>query len=78
MVNNVVKDQKTGSPPEKVADIVLHALTTKNPKARYIVGKHSKALTLFPSILPIRFFDSIKFRLFGLPKKFGKWEKSET
>lgn len=78
MIKTVVREQKAGSPPEEVAETVFRALTTSTPKTRYIVGSHSRALSIFPIILPVRFFDSIKFRLFGLPKRFGEWLDIET
>jgi NAD(P)-dependent dehydrogenase (short-subunit alcohol dehydrogenase family) len=77
MVKTAVKEQKAGSPPEEVAEIVVHVLTANTPKTRYIVGSHSRALTFFPVILPVRFFDFIKLRLFGLPKHFGEWKDAE-
>ena len=33
---------KAGSPPEDVAEAVMHALTAKKPKTRYLVGPDAK------------------------------------
>ena len=78
MVKIAVKEQKAGSAPEEVAKTIIHALTTPTPKTRYIAGNHSRALTFLPAILPVRLFDAVKFRLFGLPKHFGEWKDIKT
>jgi NAD(P)-dependent dehydrogenase (short-subunit alcohol dehydrogenase family) len=72
-VNATVAREKKGSPPEVVAQTVLQALTVKTPKTRYPVGEDAKILTLMPRILPTRWLDKIRFKLFGLPQQFGIW-----
>jgi NAD(P)-dependent dehydrogenase (short-subunit alcohol dehydrogenase family) len=73
----IVAQEKTGSPPEVVAQTVLKALTAKTPKTRYPIGANAKTLTLMSQILPARRLDKIWFKLFGLPQKFGIWAKSD-
>ena len=62
--------EKSGSPPEVVADAIHHALTSNRPRIRYRVGKHARLLSVLPSILPEWLLDSLRMRLFGFPK-FG-------
>ncbi|MGE5675188.1 MAG: SDR family NAD(P)-dependent oxidoreductase [Mycobacterium leprae] len=66
--------EKAGSPPEVMARAVSHALTAKNPKTRYPVGRSSRLLPLLARTLPARVLDRLRFRLFGLPAEFGGWE----
>lgn len=63
--------EQNGSPPEVVARAVEHALTAKNPRTRYPVGKDARTLTTIPRFLPDQMLDRIRYRLFGLPTKFG-------
>ena len=76
-VKTVAAGEKEGSPPKVVAQAVLKALTTQTPKTRYPVGANANVLTLMPQILPVRWLDKIRFKLFGLPKKFGIWADSD-
>jgi NAD(P)-dependent dehydrogenase (short-subunit alcohol dehydrogenase family) len=56
----------TGSPPEVVAESVLHALTSKKPRTRYPAGAGAKRMLLMRRILPDRQFDRIILRAGGL------------
>ncbi|HKD02316.1 MAG TPA: SDR family NAD(P)-dependent oxidoreductase [Terriglobales bacterium] len=60
-----------GSPPEVVATAVHHALTARQPRIRYRVGKHSTVLGILPRLLPDRIFDALRLRIAGMPTKFG-------
>ena len=60
-----------GSPPEVVATAVHHALTARQPRVRYRVGKHSTVLGILPRLLPDRIFDALRLRIAGMPTKFG-------
>ncbi len=75
-VRIAVAREKNGSPPEVVAEAVFKALTARSPRTRYPVGEHARPLTLMPRILPARWLDKIRFRLFDLPQKFGIWADS--
>lgn len=55
----MVEDGRKGYPPEKVGEVVLHALTTAKPKVRYAVVPGSKIRQLLQSILPKRVIDEI-------------------
>lgn len=39
MKNNISKMMDNGSTPQYVAEVVLHAVTSENPKLRYLAGK---------------------------------------
>jgi NAD(P)-dependent dehydrogenase (short-subunit alcohol dehydrogenase family) len=58
--------EMNGSSPEVVARAVFHALTARQPKIRYVVGKGSRPLSLLPRWLPERLMDSLETELFGL------------
>jgi NAD(P)-dependent dehydrogenase (short-subunit alcohol dehydrogenase family) len=55
-----------GSPPEVVARVVLHALSSPRPRIRYVVGKLSRPMTLLPRLLPDSVLDDLRMRVFGL------------
>lgn len=55
-----------GCSPEVVAKTVSYALTTKHPKARYVVGWDAKLNILLSKILPERMFDSLLMTYLGL------------
>lgn len=55
-----------GSPPEVVARVVLHALSSPRPRIRYVVGKLSRPMTLLPRLLPDGVLDDLRMRVFGL------------
>jgi len=59
-----------GSSPDVVAQAIHHALTAAQPRTRYRVGKHSTLLTLL-ALLPDRLLDKIRFRIVGMPSRFG-------
>jgi NAD(P)-dependent dehydrogenase (short-subunit alcohol dehydrogenase family) len=50
--------EETAVPPEKVTKAVLHALTSKCPKTRYLVGKNLRA-QLAMELLPDRWRDTL-------------------
>ncbi len=52
-----------GIPPEKVAKVVHHALITKRPKTRYMVGNDAKMGALAAKLLPDRLRDWFIMRL---------------
>jgi NAD(P)-dependent dehydrogenase (short-subunit alcohol dehydrogenase family) len=69
--------EKKGSPPEVVARAVLTALTARTPRTRYPVGADATALTWLPRLLPSRWLDQVRFKLFGLSRKFGSRTDSD-
>ncbi len=73
-LTTAVAREKKGSPPEVVARAVLTALTART---RYPVGADAAALTWLPRLLPTRWLDRVRFKLFGLPRKFGSRADSD-
>ena len=58
--------QKTADrafPPEKVADAILHALTARRPRPRYLVGADARVQLALRTLLPARAFDAAVRRL---------------
>jgi short-subunit dehydrogenase len=60
---------QSGISPDKVAAKVFEALTARNPKPRYLVGRDAKALSLLAALVPDRIRDSILIKRFGLPQQ---------
>jgi NAD(P)-dependent dehydrogenase (short-subunit alcohol dehydrogenase family) len=65
----MVATGKQGYPPEKVGEVVLHALTTSKPRVRYAVVPNAISNWLIPMLLPKRFVDRIIARRLGLRNK---------
>ena len=66
VLNAPAKVQKMGVPPEKVAKVIYHILTTKKPKSRYIVGLDAKLQIMMAKFLPDRVRDRIVLWFLGL------------
>jgi NAD(P)-dependent dehydrogenase (short-subunit alcohol dehydrogenase family) len=49
---------RTGLPPDAVAKDVVHALTARKPRTRYLVGREAKSRGTAARYLPDRFIDS--------------------
>jgi len=60
---------QTGISPDKVAAKVFEALTARNPKPRYLVGRDAKALSLLAALVPDRIRDTMLIKQFGLPQR---------
>ena len=61
-----IEREKNGSQPEIVAHVVYQALTAKQPKTRYLVGKDSNLLATLAKWAPDPILDKIRLRIFGL------------
>ena len=72
MVRTFAKNERDGSPPEAVAEVVERALTDRNPRPRYTAGKDSVKLALLARFLPETLLDRAISRTFGLPTAFGR------
>lgn len=48
-----------GLEPRKVAEKIIKAIVSKNPKHRYVVGKMGKLYIFLKGILGTRIFDSL-------------------
>jgi NAD(P)-dependent dehydrogenase (short-subunit alcohol dehydrogenase family) len=52
-----------GIPPEKVAKSILHALTARRPRTRYVVGADARGQAIARRVLPDRAFDALVRRV---------------
>jgi len=50
---------REGEPPEQVADVIVDALTTPRPRARYVVGREARVQAVLSRVLPDRAFDAM-------------------
>lgn len=55
--------------PERVAAVVERALTTRRPRARYLVGADARATVALSRLLPVRAMDALMSRTIGLPRR---------
>ena len=60
---------KSPIPSGLVARTIIHALTTRRPKARYIVGSDAKGANILGNFVPDSIRDRIILRQMGLPDK---------
>jgi hypothetical protein len=60
---------RSGVPPDKVARVVEHALTSRRPRYRYLVGIDARVRTHLEARVPHRLRDRMFVRLMekGLP-----------
>jgi NAD(P)-dependent dehydrogenase (short-subunit alcohol dehydrogenase family) len=56
---------RRGIEPERVAEVITHALTAKRPKTRYLVGRDAKLNARVRKLLPDRVFDRLVARQLG-------------
>jgi NAD(P)-dependent dehydrogenase (short-subunit alcohol dehydrogenase family) len=62
----VIKDTaERGIPPEKVAKVVEHALSSKRPRSRYLVGIDAKVQARIKPLIPTPVFDRIVAKMMG-------------
>ena len=64
----MVADGRKGYPPEKVGEVVWHALTTPKPRVRYAVVPGSKIRQFIQDLLPKRKIDEIVAKRLGFIK----------
>ncbi|RPJ27680.1 MAG: SDR family NAD(P)-dependent oxidoreductase [Chloroflexi bacterium] len=62
----MVRSGRNGLPPEKVGEIVRHALTTPRPRVRYALAPGNFISRLLPMLLPKRLVDGFVARNLGL------------
>jgi NAD(P)-dependent dehydrogenase (short-subunit alcohol dehydrogenase family) len=58
-----VVQNRRGIPPEKVAKVVEHALTSSRPRTRYLVGKDAQVRARVESLIPDKVRDKIVARV---------------
>jgi short-subunit dehydrogenase len=61
----MVRNGRNGYPPEKVGEVVLHALTTPKPRVRYAVIPSTSWRRLLQNLLPKRLVDRMIARNLG-------------
>jgi NAD(P)-dependent dehydrogenase (short-subunit alcohol dehydrogenase family) len=66
VADKIGHEAASGSPPEVVAEDVLHALTSKSPRTRYPSGAGARGMLFMRRLLPDRQFDRIILRAGGL------------
>jgi len=64
----MVESGRKGYPPEKVGEVVWHALTTSRPHVRYAVEPGNPIRNFIQSMLPKRIVDNMIARNLGLKK----------
>jgi NAD(P)-dependent dehydrogenase (short-subunit alcohol dehydrogenase family) len=57
---------ENAAPVEKVTRVVLHALTSSNPKTRYLVGKDARLAARLARFLPDRWLDRLLLQRLGV------------
>jgi NAD(P)-dependent dehydrogenase (short-subunit alcohol dehydrogenase family) len=60
------KTGERGIPPERVAKAIEHALGSRRPKVRYLVGADARGQALAAKFLPARLVDSLVARVSGV------------
>lgn len=62
----IKRAQKQTIPPQKVVDVVLRALTSDRPRARYVVGTDARVQLAMSTALPTPAMDAAVGKLMGL------------
>jgi NAD(P)-dependent dehydrogenase (short-subunit alcohol dehydrogenase family) len=60
------QNAERGAPPEKVARVVVHALTARRPRTRYLVGADARTMATLKRVLPDRVRDRLVARATGI------------
>lgn len=68
MQRYMVRDGKNGYPPEKVGEVVLHALTAEKPHIRYAVTSTTSYRRILQLLLPKRTVDKMIAKNLGIIK----------
>ena len=63
------KIEQAGIPPDEVAKFVEHALTARNPKTRYVVGRDAQIQRILAKFAPDRIRDRLVAWQLGLPRE---------
>lgn len=65
---NLAKQLETANDPDFIADGIIHALTTANPRPRYTIGKEVTLLPFLQKVLSEPLFERLLLGQFGLKK----------
>jgi hypothetical protein len=60
-----VRQERLGIPPERVAAAIEHALTSRRPRHRYVIGKDAQATVRVVRHLPSGVVDRVVSRMLG-------------
>jgi NAD(P)-dependent dehydrogenase (short-subunit alcohol dehydrogenase family) len=63
------KVEANAGDPERVAAVVERALTTRRPRARYLVGSDARLVVTSSRLLPTRTMDALLSKTIGLPRQ---------
>ncbi|MGB7341388.1 MAG: SDR family oxidoreductase [Phototrophicaceae bacterium] len=66
MIATLQSQTKNATSPDLIADVIIHALSARNPKARYAIGIDVKALSTIRKMLPTWLGDWILMRALGI------------
>ncbi|MGJ3240190.1 MAG: SDR family oxidoreductase [Anaerolineae bacterium] len=69
MLNTLDQQNASATPPEAIADAIIDALTSDNPRPRYIIGSGVRGLTTLHNLLPTRLWDHFLKRVLGIHHK---------
>jgi NAD(P)-dependent dehydrogenase (short-subunit alcohol dehydrogenase family) len=63
------EEARNGLPPERVAEVVAHALSSSKPRTRYLIGPfESRVRARMGRLIPDRLRDALIVRATGLPE----------
>jgi NAD(P)-dependent dehydrogenase (short-subunit alcohol dehydrogenase family) len=65
LMESARKTAARGVEPIEVAEAIEHALTSRRPKTRYVVGADARAQLAIKALLPARVVDALTSRLSG-------------
>lgn len=65
---NLVRQLESANAPERIAEGIIHALTTPRPRPRYTVGQEVRWLPLIQRLLPETLFERVLLGQFGLQR----------
>ena len=65
----IPKGQKMATPAEGAAAVIEHALTTRRPRARYVVGTGPRMMGALARFVPTRVMDLVLASMGGVPRR---------
>jgi NAD(P)-dependent dehydrogenase (short-subunit alcohol dehydrogenase family) len=66
VLDAIKANNEQGKRPEEVAQVVLTALTSRSPRARYLVGREAKLVASMRNLAPAGWFDRVLRKQFKL------------
>ncbi|MDY6916721.1 MAG: SDR family oxidoreductase [Chloroflexota bacterium] len=68
----------SAAPADAVAGAVVHALTARRPKSRYVVGRDARLVSLMARFIPDTLCQSLVLRQMGLPRQCAQLDKGKV